>query len=312
MRIGNKNIPYPVLNQDKTLTDYKPEVEFSLTFEVQKDGNPIIENGKINFKNLHFQLTDTDLISYIHEGKLKGALIVECSASLYRKSFPITMVPQDLYVDLDLFSKDVIVSAYLYACENIPNFTSHEFQSLYESYTCSLDKYDIVAVDDGFKFSINQEPEDVKNVASIFLILIKEENDNRLTYLDEESHIVLQLPAKQFESYEALKNNSRNDNIAFALIAIPVLTTCLLNVQKAVEDQTYSDIQDLIEDKRWMLSVIHQYKNVTGNDLTLDGLVNQDALTIAQIVLNNAICNGITDFENILFDFEKGDGDDDE
>ena len=140
----------------------------------------------------------------------------------------------------------------------------------------------------------------------------KEENDNRLTYLDEESHIVLQLPAKQFESYEALKNNSRNDNIAFALIAIPVLTTCLLNVQKAVEDQTYSDIQDLIEDKRWMLSVIHQYKNVTGNDLTLDGLVNQDALTIAQIVLNNAICNGITDFENILFDFEKGDGDDDE
>ena len=52
MRIGNKNIPYPVLNQDKTLTDYKPEVEFSLTFEVQKDGNPIIENGKINFKNL--------------------------------------------------------------------------------------------------------------------------------------------------------------------------------------------------------------------------------------------------------------------
>lgn len=310
MHIGNKIFPYPVLNHDKDLTDYEESTDFMLCFDTDKqsNGQPIIENGKINFKNLHYELNDPTLKEMISEGKISAVFMVECSHSLYRNHFPITEKPCDLKIDVKNFSGEVITSAYLYATQNIQDFRSDRFQRIYRGFSCSIDKFDILAVDDGFKFPIDLNPVDAKNISSIFTIVRKEENDNLLTYRTDGTKIIIEIPAKQYASYEAIKGDSRNNNIAFAMLAIPALASCLKDLELAAP----CDLTDLAEDKRWLYSIIYQYKNITGDDFTIETLVNRGSLEIAQIVLNNAICNGIRDFESILYDLGKDDGDEDE
>ena len=308
MHIGNRNFPYPLLNHNKNITDYRLETDFRLVFDINADGKLVIENKKICFRNIHFELTDPDLRKMVEEKKLQGAFLVQCSRSVYRKCFPITQQPENLEVDMRNFSGDVNISAFLYAIEDIDNFSSEGFNPRYTGYSCKIDKYDIVAVDEGLKFSIDVEPTDAKDVSSIFL-LVPKEDDDQITYQDGTRKIIIYLPRKQYEAYRNIKNDRRNENIAFAMIAIPVLTACIKDAQKELQN---TDLEDLAENKKWLYSVAYRYKEVTGQNLTGEELVNIGALQLAQLVLNNAICNGLSDFESILFEQMKSDGDEDE
>ena len=170
MQIGNRIFPYPVLNRDASLSDYLDTSAFRLEFDVGDDRTPIIENGEVIFKNLHYTLTDPTLSSLVEAGKLKGAFVVECSASVYRNRFDITASPCNLRISAHEINGNVVASCYLYATEDIPNFKSDGFVPEYSGYTFDIDKFDILAVDDGYKFKIDLDPTEDDKVASIFNI----------------------------------------------------------------------------------------------------------------------------------------------
>ena len=76
MHIGNRIFPYPVLNRSKELSDYVPESTFHVEFEVDENDAPIVKNGEVVFKNLHYTVTDETLVALLAQGKLRGAFIV--------------------------------------------------------------------------------------------------------------------------------------------------------------------------------------------------------------------------------------------
>ena len=171
MHIGNRIFPYPVLNQKQELSDYLETSTFKVAFDMDEGGRPIMKNSQIIFKNLHYEVTDNTVLSLIQEEKVKGAFIVECSASVYRKKFDITSVPCDLSVSAHELNGNVVVSCYLYAAEDIAGFKSEGFIPEYKDYTFDIDKFDILAVDDGFKFKVEIDPSEDDKVASIFTIV---------------------------------------------------------------------------------------------------------------------------------------------
>lgn len=61
MQIGNRIFPYPVLNRNEALSDYRTESTFMLKFDLSETGAPVLQNGSVVFKNLHFTITDADL-----------------------------------------------------------------------------------------------------------------------------------------------------------------------------------------------------------------------------------------------------------
>ena len=91
MHIGNRIFPYPVLNRNEELSDYVKDSTFKVEFDVDENGAPIVQNGEVVFKNLHYTITDASLITLLEQGKLKGAFIVECSASVYRSRLQTAM-----------------------------------------------------------------------------------------------------------------------------------------------------------------------------------------------------------------------------
>ncbi len=295
MHIGNRIFPYPVLNRNEALSDYAAESTFKLEFEVDENGAPIVKNGEVVFKNLHFTLTDATLTELLEQGKLRGAFIVECSASVYRSRFDISAAPYDLHVSAHEINGNVVVSCYLYATEDIAGFKSAGFIADYTGYSFDIDKFDILAVDDGFKFKIELDPTEDDKVASIFTVVKKEDSGDIMSYVYNDKKIIIHLPSAYYDCYDNIKTKRECNNIAFAMLAIPVLSGCLDDISSR-----YESMEEILELYSWFNAVCISYTRKTGNKLTFEDFYNMNKLELAQMVMNSASCNGLKDFDNML------------
>lgn len=227
MQLGNRVFPYPVLNKNDNLSDYKESSTFMVSFDTNEDGSPYVVDGKVIFKNLHYTITDDSLKELIEEEKLKGAFIVECSASVYRNKFDISQTPYDLPVSVHELNGNVVTSCYIYATEDITGFKSDGFIDDYKNYTFDIDKFDILAADDGYKFKIDLDPTEDDKVSSIFTVIPLETNESIMKYENGDRNITIELPREYFNSYDIIKRKKEYNNIAFSMIAIPVLSNCI-------------------------------------------------------------------------------------
>ena len=304
MQLGNRVFPYPVLNKNDNLSDYKESSTFMVSFDTNEDGSPFVVDGKVIFKNLHYTITDDSLKELIEEEKLKGAFIVECSASVYRNKFDISQTPYDLPVSVHELNGNVVTSCYIYATEDITGFKSDGFIDDYKNYTFDIDKFDILAADDGYKFKIDLDPTEDDKVSSIFTVIPLETNESIMKYENGDRNITIELPREYFNSYDIIKRKKEYNNIAFSMIAIPVLSNCI----SEINTYEWEDIDSICDEHKWFNAVRISYKRKKGTELILENFYEMNSLELAQLVLNNASCNGVKDFENMLV----GNGDDDE
>ena len=304
MQLGNRVFPYPVLNKNDNLSDYKESSTFMVSFDTNEDGSPYVVDGKVIFKNLHYTITDDSLKELIEEEKLKGAFIVECSASVYRNKFDISQTPYDLPVSVHELNGNVVTSCYIYATEDITGFKSDGFIDDYKNYTFDIDRFDILAADDGYKFKIDLDPTEDDKVSSIFTVIPLETNESIMKYENGDRNITIELPREYFNSYDIIKRKKEYNNIAFSMIAIPVLSNCI----SEINTYEWEDIDSICDEHKWFNAVRISYKRKKGTELILENFYEMNSLELAQLVLNNASCNGVKDFENMLV----GNGDDDE
>lgn len=297
MHIGNRIFPYPVLNRNDALSDYVADSTFKVEFDVDENGAPIVQNGDVIFKNLHYNITDASLITLIEQGKIKGAFILECSASVYRSRFDISATPYDLHISAHEINGNVVASCYLYAAEDIANFKSNGFLPEYSEYPpIKIDKFDILAVDDGFKFKIELDPTEDDKVASIFTVVKKEDDGDIMSYDYNDKKIIIRLPAAYYDCYDNIKTKKECNNIAFAMIAIPSLACCL----EDISTREYGSIDEILDYHSWFNAICISYRRRTGNVLSFEDFESLNKMELAQMVLNSASCNALKDFDNML------------
>lgn len=295
MHIGNKIFPYPVLNANLQLTGYNETSSFGFSFEKNVD-KICVENGKLCFKQIRLEIANQELEKLLSSNKIAGAFVVECSRSMFRKTFPISTSAYDVRIDIEKLSGSVEVSAYLYATENIIGYQSKDFKPVFHEYAFDIEKFDIVAIDDGFHFNVDVDTNADNNVSSIFTVVGTEMQGDYIGYDLRSDQIVIQVPQKMYESYKMIKRDPNCNNIAFSMLAIPVLAECLRDLCSD------ADFEEAIDNNSWLKSVVTAYKRETNKDLDIDTLNSETPLKVAQIVLNYAVCKGLVDFEGILSD----------
>lgn len=310
MRIGNRIFPYPTLNNNTQLSEYDENSSFELTLTTTEKGELIIEQEQVVLRDIHFILENDGLKELYYDNKLKCALIVECSSSLFRNVTHITDTPVDITFPICNLSEHVFVSAYLYASEDLENYKNDKFIEDYDNYKFDIEKYDILAIDDGFKFRIDIDPDKDNKVDSIFTIVKRDSNEQQMEYLSDTNKIIIYLSPEYYGYYESVKADSTLNNVIFAILLIPTLVACLNELKLNIDDD--SDMEDVIEQKRWFKSICLSYEKATSSALTLEEFKESDTLKLAQIVLNNATCNGLGDFTNILINGTGGSSEDDE
>ena len=299
MQLGNRLFPYPLLNNAKELSEFKESSSFELKITLTEDGDIIKDDNYAILKDVHFVLNDDDLYQLYKEKKIKCYLIVESPSSVYRERYELTDQPQTINIRLASLKDDVYVSSYCVALCDIDNYSSKNFDDDYDGYTFDIKKYDIIAADDGIKFSVERNLNEDNKVSSIFLIIPNESETKMMTYEMRTDRIYIYLPVEPQSHYKNLSGNSDWNDVFFAMMAIPVLASCFSDIKKEMPDGEYS-IQDIEDNFKWFRSISKSYKKEKGQDLTSDDFDNTPALELAQTVFNYSTINGIESFCNLI------------
>ena len=300
MQIKNKLFPYPTINNSRLDSCYK-DTTYSLEYEqVQEDEYLVL-------KDAHIEINNEAIINLIKEGKAKACVIVECSKSVFRKTYNIGLEPEDIKILISDLSDRVVISSFIYATQDIENYRNNDFLEDYEDYNFYIEKYDIIAIDNGSTIVIDYDETSDKKVSSIFLIIKDTETDKKNMRVEIGDKIIAYLPEKQFNMYDNMKKNNNYQNIFFSMLAIPILIEAL----EKIKNEQY-DFDEIELNYRWFRSVKNGFKKKYGYELTEDKFYEIDSAELAQELLNNGTVNAIEDLMKITFGNIMIGGNDDE
>ena len=280
MRVGRKLFPYPVINNSEKISSFK-NASFSLVYEDASDEENLI------LKNTHLVIDDMNLINLISTSKVKGALIIECSSTIFREKKEIDLENRDIIIPLSDLNDKVYISSFLYATENINGYKSENFLDDYEDYSFNIEKYDILAADDGFFKTIEYDQEEDQKNDSIFSVIKTKKIDTMLVDISQKK-IIIKLPESEHGLYTNLRYNKTYQPLFFSMMAIPALS----NVLQKFKDQDM-DIEDIADDYYWFNAILVSYEKIYGKKLTNEIFNETETLTLAQKLLNNSTLEGI-------------------
>lgn len=296
MRIGKKLFPYPVLREDGRYSGYKNS-EFTLEYtEVEDDKN-------LYFKDVYINLINPTLKKLLNDKKADAVMVIECSETLFRRTFSVSSEKQDIVIPLTDLRGDVFISCFVYALENINNYSNPDFLDVYSGYQFEIEKYNILAANDGYRVKIDYDFDQDKKIASIFKVIKSEdmiEEQLKVTY--NSRLIIIYMPSKQFNFYETLKNNDHYQNIFFSIIAIPALSYCLQDLQKKTIEVSEAEM-----DYSWFKSLKNAYEIKYNLQLTDDLFMHLNTYEVSQDILNNGSVKAIEDIFNIIMGSLMGD-----
>ena len=301
MRIGNRIFPYPALNNNIELSDFRKSSTFSMVVDLTDKGDVYRTKNSIILKNIRYELVDLYLQGLLENHLAKAALVVDCSASLFRRKYDITDKGEDIIIPIHLLKDEVHVSAYVYTTSLITQYSSESFHEDFKDYSFELEPFSIIAIDDGIKFKVNvDEITDNKNT-SIFMIVKQDDLDSIIKYENGDKRINIYLSPDNYAHYETLKDESTYNNEFFSMLVIPVLTNCINEIQTVVNNEEgYNSIDDIIYNKSWFKSVCYAFEKETKKQLTLDIFKDTNSFELSQIVFNYATSRGIKDFCELI------------
>lgn len=291
MRIGNRLFPYPLLNNNKLYSQYK-----TATFRL--DYTEEITDESYTLRGIRCEIEGEFINKLIDDGKAKVVCVVECASTMYRKNFEIGRTKKDLFLPISELAGKVYVSAFVVATENISDYVDGDFLEDYGGYSFTIEKNDIIAVDDGFVNKVNfDEDEDTKK-SSIFII-VKDKNivDETMNVEYDVNKITISLPEVQWDRYENTKFVSKYEDIYLSLLGVPSLVYCIGKLISAG-----GTLDEMRMDYSWFNSFLVAYKNVYGEEMTDEVLCGDNLYVIAQKIFNTPVTKSIDD----LFDMTVG------
>jgi len=287
MRIGKKLFPYPTINNSKNASCFEKS-NFALIYDDADDDTNLV------LKNAHIELNNQALIELLEQGKVKATVIVECSSTIFRKSYNISKIPSDIIIPISNLRDQVVISCFVYANEDF-SYISEDFLEDYQGYSFNIEKYDILAIDDGFTTRIEYDENKDKKVSSIFSIIKDEFITNNVMKIEPTvKKIVIHLPEEQFGCYENMKNNDNYREIFFSILTIPALIYCLKDIQ---DQMLYNDVtfDDIHLDYSWFSSIEYAYKNLCNEELNENKFKKLNVSELSQQLMNYASVTAISD-----------------
>lgn len=282
MQVKGKLFPYPVINHDKNLSNYK-DLDFAINYEILENDVAYI------LKNCHLE-TNSNLINLLlEEGKIGISLIIECSDTVYRKSFTLTKEKRDIELVKTDFMGKVDISMFAFAktdfCMN-----SKEFEEDYQNINFEIEKYDIIGANDGFYVRFKHEEFEDTLVQSIFSIISSRDLEEG-AYLVECSigrKIAITLSEEDYNNYKIIYTVPAYKEVFFNMILIPSLIEGLSLCKCVIEDES-KDFEDIETQYPWFHSIERSYKKLKGVELSMADLRNLSPVLLAQELLGKPL-----------------------
>lgn len=286
MLLSKRLFPYPVLKQ----TPHQDFNESIFKLEFQQDS--IDSKKKIMFKNIQFTTNNDSFRNLVISGKISIYAHFECSNTLYRKLVPLKLEPIDIEISKKDISGKLIITAFAVANESIDDYFDEDFVDEYDKTHFEIDKYDILAFDDGYSIDVIHDVDKDDKISSIFIVVPKiDDTNDGIEFVYQSAKITIKLPQLTYNEYDRLKYISRYQNLFFSIFAIPILSMSLNEIKKV-------NFDDLETEFQWFIAVKKAYKKLNNEDLDADCFEKLDPYLFSQKVFENAVIKTIDDLYN--------------
>lgn len=277
MKLKDKAYSYPVLRNNSD--DYiQGDIELDVDIE------NIMNEDKLK---VEFNLNEQSIETLILEDKAQKIVHVECPQTLFRKTYVVNGSNKSIALSKDIIRGRVEVTGFIVAINDIKNFKSDNFNSLYGNLEFNFEKGNILAETEMFEIDLSENEQSIENLSSIITISLTHDKDLMTVDLTTEK-IVIALPKKQYEQY-AKYSSSIFNNILISVVVVPALVEVLNRVK--------NDKQSFEED-RWFISMNQTLEHIGVNLNDFD----DSPLEIVQNLLRNPVQGAI----NVLNKIEEG------
>lgn len=298
MQIRGKLFPYPVLNQNNVFSNY-----LSCSFELLFDDASTEEN--LILHNVRYETNSQTIRKLIEEDKVSVVLVFECADVIMRKSYDITQKNIDIIISNQELSGKIEMSVFAYAKKEFL-YLPEEVDEDYKGIEFQIEKYDIVAANDGVSRSIlhkDTEENLVKSIFSIQPLSSVEEGMFEVQY-ENSRKILISMSEYDHSNYNIVYSRPVFQEVFFNMILIPALSQALTQCFNDVKNGT--DVDDISITYQWFPSIQKQYKRLTGEDLTNEVIVNiQQPISFAQEILGKPMRVALEKLRNIRMEIEE-------
>ena len=301
MYIDKRLYPYPVLNNNKLLSSFGKDFYFSLDYVQEERDDLYVLKGIAAETNSDF------ITQLVQEEKAEIICVVESAQTMFRKSYSISMTPQDIEISLFDIAGKVSINAFVITKEEVSNYTSAEFDSVYNGIEFTIPKHCIIAISDTFATRIDFNSDEDTNQDSAFLVLKDYDIEDNMVNIDyDQNKIILSLPPETWDIYENTKKLPATRNIYFSFMAVPALAEILSELHRNSDD-----IDQLRLEYVWFDSFAEQYAKKYGKELTQEDFDNMNYNVVAQEIMNQPVSKAINDVFSLLAVESGGVSDDD-
>ena len=298
MQIRGKLFPYPVLNQNSAFSNYL-SCDFELIFEDASTEENLI------LRNVGFKTNSLTINKLIEEDKIAVSLILECADVIFRKSYDVTKRNIDINISKQELSGKIELSIFAYAKTEFI-YVPEEVDEDYKGIEFQIDKYDIIAANDGVSSTILHRDTEENLVKSIFSIqpLASVEDGMFEVQYENSRKILISMSEYDHSNYNIVYSRPIFQEVFFNMMLIPALSQALTQCFNEVKSGT--DVDDISITYQWFPSIQKQYKRLKGEELTNEIICNiQQPISFAQEILGKPMKIALEKLRNIRMETEE-------
>lgn len=283
MKVKYRNFPHPVLAE---FNDDFINNTFKANFDVK------LQNRSYNI-SVDIILDSDDLIKYINIGSAKYGIHLESPFTQYRTFFKSDEPNLNFEIPAELLDGEVEMSAFIIADENIKNYKCSSFNQLFEKYSFSVDKGEVLAFGGQVNFFAETEIDSDRNISSIFAVQANDDTNPPALDLGLNSEkIMIYLKPESFQKYKNLKENQYYQTSFASMIVVPILTQIIESLKDSLNSEK-SEMIDNFRDRRWYRVLSNKLEKIEIMDN--DSLINENSVAVTQRLLDNIIDKAFED-----------------
>lgn len=279
MQIKKRIFPYPILNNSKSISNFGG-CNFDFKYEIEDNENSYL------LKNASYECNCESLNDLIKNNLVKIVLIIECSNTVFREAYEITTIPKDIKLNKGDFDGNVFCSIFAYATKDF-SYSPHDVDDDYKDIDFAIEKYCLLAANDGFYINFSHPEEEENLQSSIFTIDVDSTKDEKAPFTvdcDRERKIAIYLSTKDFNNYKIIHTNLAYKEVFFTMILVPSLIQALTMIRGELDNG--DDFDSIIEKHLWFSSILKSYERQFSKKLDKDTLMDSTGpIIIAQKLL---------------------------
>lgn len=277
MKLKERSYPHPVLGNKDDVSGYA----FQASSKIHTD-------RKFYYLNISFLCSSGTLNRLITNGQAGYTVHVECTNTVFRKSFYTCNNELEITIPTDDLNGSVEVNFLICAQTDISDYQIEGSHPDYAGESFRVGKGDILAVYEELNFQAEKDYDAVKKISSIMQLERSPNPQSKAMEVDfDADHIRIFLPDKDYDLYNHLKKVPNLQDALVCSIVLPVLVQAV----GFLKEESDSGLEEL----RWFNVLKMRLRDEPVND-------ENDRLKAAQKVLEFPLHRTLEAAANAAYD----------